>query len=137
MTVPEKIKDFLKSVVNLSLGTSQINFFNVESLEEEQIRYRFDTKGKPLILKDDDWYNECLNIEWLVIGCDQTGDPIIVEISEPELPVLIGAHIKEGWEASYITYSLENFNKIISLLRIVSTKRTTPDELKENPISNE
>jgi hypothetical protein len=131
MTALEKIKGFLTETPNISFGYREINFFSADKLEEEQIGYSFDTHNNSLVTgQEGDWKEE-----WLVIGIDDLGDPIIVDVSEQNLTVMTAMHGEGEWEPYSIADSLDNFKKIILELKKLSQKRTNPVDLEKNPIS--
>jgi hypothetical protein len=130
MTITDKIKTFLKSTSDISLGYNEINFFDAEKLEEEQVGYSFDSNGKSLLTgHDGDWQKE-----WLVIASDNLGDPILVDTSLPQLTVLCAAHGQGTWEPFIIADGLDNLKNIISLFKHISKNRTNPVELEKHPI---
>ncbi|HEX6426833.1 MAG TPA: hypothetical protein VF008_04070 [Niastella sp.] len=132
MTIPDKIKSFLSDTTDVSLGYNEINFFQPNDLNEEQIGYRIDQIGNSLITGNDgDWQEE-----WLVIGTDQLGDPIIVDVITPDLTVLSAAHGVGRWEPLVIAESLDSFANIIFILTTISKDRTQPADLDKNPITD-
>ena len=132
MIVPDKIKTFLSENKDVSLGYNEINFFDPENLDEEQIGYRVDMDSNSLITGNKgDWREE-----WIVIASDYTGDPIIIDVSSPKLTVLSAAHGEGNWEPFVIADSMDNFKNIISILHDISKDRTNPDELENNPVKD-
>ncbi|MFL5742600.1 MAG: hypothetical protein ACJ75B_20420 [Flavisolibacter sp.] len=132
MTILDKIRSFLSDTTNLSLGCNEINFIQADSLDEEQIGYSIDQYGNSLVTgQDGDWHEE-----WLVIGADQLGDPIIVDVSSTKLTILSAAHGEGSWEPFVIADSLDAFKNIISILGNVSKERTNPVDMKKNPLTD-
>jgi hypothetical protein len=132
MIVPDKIKTFLSENKDVSLGYNEINFFDPENLDEEQIGYRVDMDSNSLITGNKgDWREE-----WIVIASDYTGDPIIIDVSSPKLTVLSAAHGEGNREPFVIADSMDNFKNIISILHDISKDRTNPDELENNPVKD-
>ncbi len=132
MAILDKIKSFLSDTTNVSFGYNEINFIQPDNLDEEQIGYTIDSNGNSLITGNDgDWQKE-----WLVIATDQLGDPIIVDISSPNLKVLSAAHGEGTWEPFVIADTLDNFKSIISSLDNISKDRTNPVDLEKNPITD-
>lgn len=132
MTILDKIETFLLEITDVSLGYNEINFIQPDNLDEEQIGYSFDSNGNSLITGGDgDWQEE-----WLVIATDQLGDPIIVDVSSPELTVLSAAHGEGSWEPFVIASSLGCFKAIICVLHKIAKNRTNPDELEKYPITD-
>lgn len=133
MIIPDKIKVFLANVQDVSLGYREINFFSSKKLMNEQLGYRFDLKGNSLITgKPGDWQDE-----WLVIASDDLGDPIIVDTSLPDLPVLTAMYGEGIWESEMIADNLDKLETIISMLNKLSKGRTSPVDLEANPISSQ
>jgi hypothetical protein len=133
ITVPEKVKNFLAAGPSISFGYNEISFYGLDSLEEAQVGYRVDTAGVPLITGEEGgWQNE-----WLVVGNDGLGDPIIVDTSTADLTVFSAMHGEGSWEPYVIADSLTNFQKIIQLFQRISKGRESPDELENNPFSEQ
>lgn len=56
MMFTEKIRSFLATTNDISLGYSELSFFNVDNLSDGQIGYSIDTNGKSLTNGNDgDW----------------------------------------------------------------------------------
>lgn len=131
MTALERIKQFLNEVPSISLGYTEIAFFSPDKLAKEQIGYSIDDNKKSLVTgREGDWKKE-----WLVIGRDGLGDPIIVDQSEANLSVWTAMHGEGEWDPSLIAGSLEAFKKILLNLEHLSKQRTNPADLAKNPIS--
>ncbi|WP_276501585.1 hypothetical protein [Terrimonas pollutisoli] len=131
MRTLEKIKWFLSGIADVSLGYNEINFFQADTLEDEQVGYSFDTAGKSLTTgQEGDWQKE-----WIAIASDQMGDPFIVDTSSTNLRVLSAAHGEGAWEPFIVADNLGSFKSIISILNDVSKKRTNPVDLEKNPIT--
>lgn len=127
----EKIKSFLKDSENISIGFSEINFFNANNLDEEQVGYSVATNGSSLVTKQyGDW-----NEDWFVIGNDNLGDPIFIDCSDNNLPVFTSQHGEGNWDATLIANSLDKFKIILADLKILSVDRESPNEIEENPIT--
>lgn len=132
MIIPDKVKSFLSSIQDISIGYNEITFFLSEDLLEEQIGYRVDPKGNSLIGgKEGDWREN-----WLVIATDHAGDPIIVDLNASLLSVFSAPHGEGEWEPVQIADSLATFHKIISLFAEISKDRTTPVDLENHPITD-
>ena len=132
MTSLETIKKFLDEVPAILLGDSKIEFLKPINLNRGQEGYRFDLNGKSLITeKDGDWKEN-----WLVVGSDSSGDPIIIDTSSPNL-VVLSAPDADTWYPIIIADSLDKFKEIISLFAIVSRHRTTSDDLDTDPINED
>ena len=131
-TNTDKIKSFLQDAKSLSIGYSELTFFERDNLENEQIGFSKDIDGNSLVgTKEGDW-----EMEWIAIGIDQLGDPIIVDCSDDDLSVYTAQSGLDEWELCIIADSLSNFKSIIVQLLKISTNRNNPLELAQNPISN-
>lgn len=112
------------------MGYKEINFFNPDKLEEEQVGYSMDQYHNSLITGQvGDWKEE-----WLAIGRDDLGDPFIVDVSESNLKVMTANHGEGEWDTYIVAYSLEQFKTIILDLTKLSQGRANPVQLKKNPI---
>jgi len=132
MTPIDSIKKFLSVTRDISIGFNEINFFNVDNLDEGQIGYRVDTNGNSLVDgKEGNWQKE-----WLVIANDQLGDPIIIDTNSPNLTVLTSQHGEGDWETTVIADSLDTFKNITFILDNISKNRTNPVDIEKNPISD-
>ena len=109
MSAKEKILEFLKSVPNKS---DKLNFFEPNRLEEEQIGYSINPNGKSLISSDSGSWQP----EWIVIGNDDLGDPIIVDTNTASLKVLSAPHGEGSWTPFVIADSLDSLTNIINLV---------------------
>jgi hypothetical protein len=131
MTSQEAIRNFLSQHEDITLGYSELNFISADSLEESQVGYSFDPKGRSLITgKKGDWQTS-----WIVIAKDETGDPIFVDTATPGLRVLTAAHGMGSWDPEPIADSLNSFADIVSQLRLLATGRANPVEKLLNPLS--
>lgn len=90
--------------------TISIYIFLREEFEEGQLGYRSDGEGISFIGDNEgDWKES-----WHVIGYETLmGDPILVDISEKEYPVMTAMHGEEDWEPQELFPSLDKFlNKL-------------------------
>jgi hypothetical protein len=124
-----KIKiDSLKSDY-LSLGYNELNFATSETLSEFQLGYSIDPKGKSLIgEKDGDW-----NKDWIVISRDDLGEPHFTDLKTGK--IFTAMHGQGDWEPDLISISLEKYIETINILFELSKKRDNPDDLENNPIT--
>jgi hypothetical protein len=131
MIILEKVRKFLTNDSEVSFGYNGLTFLSADKLDDGQIGYSVDSKGNSLITgQEGDWKKE-----WLVIGTDTiVGDPIFIDTSSKQLQVLTAGHGEGEWECITIADSLDNFADIISELKKVSVKRTTPIALEKNPL---
>ena len=84
------------------------HLFSKDEFEEEQLGYREDEEGNSFVGNNEgDWKES-----WFVIGYDEDlGDPIFVDISNKNYPVLTAEHGMGEWEPSLLYDSLEEFIK--------------------------
>ncbi len=124
-----KIKiDSLKSE-NLSLGYNELNFATNETLSEFQLGYSINPKGKSLTgEKDGDW-----NKNWIVISTDDLGEPHFIDLKTGK--VFTAIHGQGSWEPDLISISLEKYIETINILFELSKKRSNPNDLENNPIT--
>ena len=74
---------------------------------------------------------------WFVIGYeDLGGDPILVDLNAPELPVFTAAHGEGAWSPIMIASSFEGFVKALEEVARLSTGRQNPVQLQRNPVSD-
>lgn len=131
MTVIEKVRVFLIKSHDISIGYRELNFLTVDNLDKGQIGYSIDSNNNSLTTgQDGDWREE-----WLVIGTDDMGDPIFIDTSSKHLQVLTAMHGEGEWEPIIISNSLDMFKEILIELKKISLKRTSPNELEKNPIT--
>lgn len=73
---------------------------------------------------------------WLVIGHDNSlGDPIFIDASKRELPVLTARHGEGSWSPSEIAPSVEVFFEILARFAELAKNRENPVALEGNPLS--
>lgn len=74
--------------------------------------------------------------EWIVIGYDTaSGDPLIMDTSDPALPILRDLNGRGKWAPEKISVSLDAFLAAYELLAWLAKGRATPVELETNPLS--
>ncbi len=129
MSSKESVLTFLRSVSDISLGYEEIAFIDPENFDEGQIGYRIDPSGNSLI-SDEGWKEQ-----WFVIACDSLGDPILIDVSYPALPVMSAAHGEGTWEPVIIADTLNNFQTIIRNLSSLAKNRTNPYDIEKSTIS--
>jgi hypothetical protein len=133
MIVPEALQNFLSKAKDISLGYREINFCDLDNLEEEQEGYNADPSDKPYTEFNEGGWRE----SWLVIASDDLGDPIFIDIATSALTVLSAEHGMGTWTPIVIADSLDNFQLIITKLKTLSKGRTTPVSFERRPISDQ
>lgn len=127
-----RIKEFLTGRSSISIGYRDLHFLDAAKLREEQVGFRFHPNGNSLVTgKEGAWKKE-----WVVIATDELGDPILVDTNGPLLPVLTAPHGMGSWEPYLIADSLDNLEDIVFILTQLSKNRSSPIDLKNNPISS-
>ena len=105
---------------DISYGVGGIEFIPVESIAAEQAGYA-----------GPGWSQD-----WLVIASESAcGDPIFVDRSHPEFPVLTAMHGEGSWEPSPVAPSWQVFLEIIEVIRPVTAGREHPVGLEAKPLT--
>jgi hypothetical protein len=93
-----------RAITRAILGDKvEVELFASSALDTAQIGYSRTADGDSLVGGGGSW-----QAEWFVIGCDaELGDPVFVDLSLPELPVLSAMHGMGVWEPFQIAESLE------------------------------
>ena len=129
----EKIEKFLASAKSVSIGSIELNISSPSQLDQHQEGYSRNGAGRSLVTgKKGDWKEE-----WTVIGWNELGDPIFVDLKSHELQVFSAMHGEGSWEPYRITDSLNNFGQILNKLGDLSKDRENPVRLGKKPISIE
>lgn len=127
----ESFKKFISQTKDISIGYSEINFIQLDDIENAQIGYSVSENGKSLIgNKNGDWKGN-----WIVIASDNLGDPIFVDSEDSNLSVYTSQHGQGEWEETKIASSLINFSEILNNLHKLSVGRESPEEIEQNPIT--
>lgn len=102
----EQLKQ-LKMVSEQLAAWIDVEMFDPEYLEREQLGYSIDLEGNSLIHDEEGSWQA----DWLVIGqMKLTGDPMIIETAEPGEPVAVLMHGMGDWHAgSYLAGSVLKF----------------------------
>ena len=119
---------------NVEIGYGGILLYSLDASPREQIGYSIRKNGESLIGFDDgDWLEG-----WYVIGRDLSlGDPIFIDLNDPEIPVYTSSHGMGSWTPAFIAPSYPSFLLALGLLECISIGRSTPAKLHANPISKE
>jgi hypothetical protein len=105
---------------DLSFGAGGIEFLPIESIAAEQAGY-----------VGPDW-----NDGWLVVARETAcGDPIFVDRTLSELPVLTANHGAGGWDASPVAPSWSAFFAATEAFRPFTIGREHPVGVQEKPLS--
>jgi len=99
----EQLK-LLKIVSEQLVAWIDVEIFDPEYIEREQLGYSIDLEGNSLIHEEEGAWQA----DWLVIGhMKLTGDPMIIETAEPGQPVAVLMHGMGDWHAgSYLAGSV-------------------------------
>lgn len=133
MIIPQNYIKLRQSINfdSVSLGFTEVNLFQTEELDSEQIGYRVDTNGNSLIDEENGGWKDC----WFVIGYeDCCGDPIFIDGNDEVYPVFTAMHGEEEWEETLIATSFAGFIKALECVQSISKDRENPVKLEEKPI---
>jgi len=116
----EQLKQ-LKMVSEQLAAWIDVEMFDPEYLEREQLGYSIDLEGNSLIHDEEGAWQA----DWLVIGhMKLTGDPMIIETAEPGQPVAVLMHGMGDWDAgSYLAGSVLKFQLALQrFLQLIAQK---------------
>lgn len=115
----------------ISYGAGGVYLEHVDGLKEAQVGYSVSPEGKSFCTgQPGDWLES-----WLVIGHDTlVGDPVFVDTSVADLPVLTAMHGSGTWDPTCIAVSLESFGTAFKEVRRLSKGRENPVELEKHPL---
>jgi len=83
----------------------EIEVFSPEALQEGQVGYSVDPDGRSLTGAPPLWQPN-----WLVVGYETLlGDPIFVDLDDPELPVMTAMHDVHPWDPTPLLPSFATF----------------------------
>jgi hypothetical protein len=132
----EAIKPELEraKIHEISIGYSTVHLFKPDKLEEGQIGYSVDPKGKSLAgTAEGDW-----RPTWVVTGYEESlGDPIFVDIAQQDFPVYTAMIGMGKWSGEKIADSFHGFIKGLEIISEIAVGRETPVLFVQNPISDE
>jgi hypothetical protein len=127
----QTIDQFLHAAKSISIGSVEINMASPSKLDKMQVGYSRDPKGKSLITGNEgDWRQE-----WLVVGWNELGDPIFIDVSSSGLEVFSAMHGEGSWEPFKIADSIDKFSEILNRLSVLSKGRKHSVGLEKNPMS--
>ena len=101
----ERINQFLTQAPEIVIGYSELNFFKPARLDAQQARFRAKAG----------WQDG-----WLAIGTDDNLDPIVLDTTDPQLPVSTAMAEDEGWQTERIAGSLSSLERILAVLEPLS-----------------
>lgn len=112
-----KLEELVNNEVEMAVedpevGTIPIHLFSKEEFEEGQVGYRIDEEGHSLTGDNEgDWKEN-----WFVIGYDElVGDPIFIDLTNKNYPVLTAMHGEGNWEPEGMFSSLDDFLESVSI----------------------
>jgi hypothetical protein len=132
--VPPRYVDLLSKVADLevSYGSGGLKLYPLEELPDGQIGYSIGTDGSSLCSTDAGGWQS----NWIVIGSETgLGDPLIMDITHPDLPVFTSMAGVGRWDLKPIAVSIEAFVQCLAELSNIAKDRTSPVELSENPLT--
>lgn len=132
--IPQEYSRWLKSIPQreIGFGYGGLNLFSLEEIDGEQVGYSRSSEGESFC----DGALGSWQTQWIVIGVDTlSGDPIILDTSNPKLPALTASHGEDAWEPHVISSSLVAFATAAETIRRLSAGRENPVELEQNPLT--
>jgi len=128
MNLPPLIKK------GVSIGYNGIDLFDEKDIEKGQIGYSRLANGTSIVGQENgDWL-----AHWLVMGREPNlGDPIFIDISNPDFPIYTAAHGEGSWSPELISSTYSGFLRIIEKLEVLAAKRRNPTKMQENPMTKE
>lgn len=101
-------------------------------VEEFQVGYAVDSSGNTLVgAGEGDWREN-----WIVFARDFSGDPVFVDIDQPNLPVFTALHGEGTWSPWEIAPSIKAFATVLCAAKTLALGRESPIALGSNPIAD-
>lgn len=118
-----------RASMEVEYGCAGIRLFPPEELEEAQLGFSIGPDGESLSGNTEG----CWNATWLVIGMDTgVGDPIFIDASDPEPPVLTAAIGQGAWKPEVISPSLDIFSRMLDEYAAMARIRAEREELEDD-----
>ncbi len=118
---------------DVSFGCGGLHVFRPDELEEAQVGYSVAPDGSSLCTSEPGAWQP----EWMVIGTNTgVGDPIFVDTSRHELPVLTAIHGEVSWDRMPVAPSLSAFGNSLLAFADLAKGRSNPVERDEKPITD-
>jgi len=133
MITPPRYNDLRTSAKfdEISFGSGGIRLFRLPEIEREQVGYSISQDGASLCKEGDGAWQP----SWIVIGRETAcGDPLILETSDPALPVLFAIHGEGTWEPEVIAVSFDAFLASLEEFARISAGRGNPAARDANPM---
>lgn len=110
----------------ISLGYRMLALFRTDELADQHSRALRSAR------LEDAWPGH-----WLVIGNDDMGDPLAVDVGDASLAVFTALSMEEELAQEYVAGSLQQFGAILRMLERFSRGREFPAGLERNPFTEE
>ncbi len=136
MSVPERYLALRTSlpISEVNFGVGGILLFEIPEIDAKQVGYSVSPDGKSLSGSGQGAWRP----NWLVIGCETAcGDPLIIDTSDPSLPVLTDVHGQGEWNPIKIAVTLEAFVELLKEFARISVGRANPMEQDQHPLTEE
>ena len=119
-------------IESVSFGYTTVTLFARNELKDAQVGYSVSDSGQPFTGEEEgDWKES-----WFVIGYeDLCGDPIFVDLADPEFSVFTAAHGEGDWSPEMIASSFQGFTQALQEVKRLSEGRDNPVKLERNPVS--
>lgn len=139
MNIPEEYNRCFESLPfhEISFGYAGLKLFSAAEMDEGQVGYSR-SEGGESFCDGGDGGDGSWKAEWIVIGYDTLGgDPLILDTSRPNFPVMTAMHGEGRWDPRVIALSLEAFAFGLKTVHRLSAGREDPVQLEQNPLSAE
>lgn len=132
--IPPRYRDIrpLLAADEVNFGVGGLLLFKLDEIENGQIGYSVARDGSALSSAR----NGAWNPNWIVIGHDTAcGDPLILDTSDPALPILHDFNGQGRWNPRRVSLSIESFVASLNEFARLATGRSTPVEQEANPVT--
>jgi hypothetical protein len=133
VNVPQEYNGWFASLPfhEVSFGYAELKLYSPAEMDEVQIGYARSVEGESLA----DGQPGSWKPEWIVIGNDELlGDPLILDTTNADYPVMTASHGEGSWDARVIASSLDAFAFALKTIRQLSAGRENPAKLEQRPL---
>jgi len=112
MEIPSAMAEFLEEGIVLDNAMLPQRYAAPDDLAPLQVGFRVDADGRDLVDGAGGWRDE-----WWVIGLNRFGDPYLVDVTAPELPVTFAYHGAARWQPVPVAEALDDFLDLLIRLQ--------------------
>jgi hypothetical protein len=135
VSIPKKYAEMRASmpIDEFNFGVGGLRLLKLDEIDDGQIGYLAARDRSPLSsAKDGSW-----KPDWIVIGYDTAcGDPLIMDTSDPALPVLHDFNGQGTWNPTPVSLSIESFVASLYEFARLASGRSTPVARDANPVTD-